>query len=65
MLAISRDISGKECSYVDDLPDKNCRFVPDEKQVAVSSLMSFYYIANVRPLDQRVLVSTEGRAFED
>ncbi|XP_042884897.1 calcium-activated chloride channel regulator 4A-like [Penaeus japonicus] len=42
-----RDISGKECSYVDDLPDKNCRFVPDEKQVAVSSLMSFYYIANI------------------
>nr|XP_027226526.1 calcium-activated chloride channel regulator 1-like [Penaeus vannamei]XP_027226527.1 calcium-activated chloride channel regulator 1-like [Penaeus vannamei]XP_027226529.1 calcium-activated chloride channel regulator 1-like [Penaeus vannamei] len=42
-----RDITGSECSYVDDLPDKNCRFIPDEDQVAVSSLMSLYYIANV------------------
>ncbi|XP_037784831.1 calcium-activated chloride channel regulator 3A-1-like [Penaeus monodon] len=42
-----RDITGSACSYVNDLPDKNCRFVPDDDQDAVSSLMSFYYIANV------------------
>ncbi|XP_047476067.1 calcium-activated chloride channel regulator 3A-1-like [Penaeus chinensis] len=42
-----RDITGSACSYVGDLPDKNCRFIPDDDQAAVSSLMSLYYIANV------------------
>ncbi|XP_037785047.1 calcium-activated chloride channel regulator 3A-1-like [Penaeus monodon] len=42
-----RDITGSACSYAGDLPDKNCRFIPDDDQVAVSSLMSLYYIANI------------------
>ncbi|XP_063590890.1 calcium-activated chloride channel regulator 3A-1-like [Penaeus indicus] len=47
LLGKLRDITGSSCSYVGDLPDENCRFIPDDDQDAVSSLMSLYYIASV------------------
>ncbi|XP_063886364.1 LOW QUALITY PROTEIN: calcium-activated chloride channel regulator 1-like [Scylla paramamosain] len=39
--------TGGSCKYVGDLPDKNCRFKPDDAQLATSSLMSFADINNI------------------
>ncbi|XP_063885681.1 calcium-activated chloride channel regulator 1-like [Scylla paramamosain] len=39
--------TGGSCKYVDDLPDKDCRFKPDDEQLATSSLMSFTNIPHI------------------
>ncbi|XP_045111841.1 calcium-activated chloride channel regulator 1-like isoform X1 [Portunus trituberculatus] len=39
--------TGGSCKYLGDLPDENCRFRPDDAQLATSSLMSFMDVDNV------------------
>ncbi|XP_042223546.1 calcium-activated chloride channel regulator 1-like, partial [Homarus americanus] len=40
-------VDGGSCSYVNGLPDEDCRFVPDDVQAASSSFMAYYYINNI------------------
>ncbi|XP_045111844.1 calcium-activated chloride channel regulator 1-like isoform X2 [Portunus trituberculatus] len=39
--------TGGSCKYLGDLPDENCRFRPDDAQLATSSLMSFTDVDNI------------------
>ncbi|XP_027221462.2 calcium-activated chloride channel regulator 4A [Penaeus vannamei] len=56
------DLTNASCSYVDGLPDANCRFRPNASQAASSSLLGYYHMNSIVEFCDSVFASEKPHA---